>query len=75
MPASGVESCWISTFSGDCSLGAVGAAVEGGVSDGAVEVGDGVIRVQVSATLPLVGLFGPTGAMAAQGRAIDEESW
>ncbi len=36
---------------------------------------DGVISVQVSATLPLVGLFGPAGAMTAQGRAIDEESW
>ena len=36
---------------------------------------DGVIRVQVSATLPLVGLFGPTGAMTVQGRAIAEESW
>lgn len=36
---------------------------------------DGVIRVQVSATLPLVGLLGPAGAMTVQGRAIDEESW
>lgn len=41
----------------------------------AVQGPDGVIRVQVSATLPLVGLFGPAGAMTVQGRAIDEESW
>lgn len=41
----------------------------------AVQDADGVIRVQVTATLPLVGLFGPAGAMTVQGRAIDEESW
>ncbi|ATG51605.1 hypothetical protein CFK38_08755 [Brachybacterium vulturis] len=40
-----------------------------------VQGSDGVIRVQLSATLPLVGLFGPAGAMTVQGRAIDEESW
>jgi len=36
---------------------------------------DGVIRVEVSATLPLVGLLGPAGAMNVQGRALDEASW
>lgn len=41
----------------------------------AVQGPDGVIRVRVSATLPLVGLFGPNAAMSVQGRAIDEESW
>ncbi|WP_241237431.1 TadE/TadG family type IV pilus assembly protein [Brachybacterium saurashtrense] len=41
----------------------------------AVQGEDGVIRVQVSATLPLVGLLGPSGAMSVQGRAIDEEAW
>lgn len=41
----------------------------------AVQGEDGVIRVQVSATLPLVGLLGPSGAMTVHGRAIDEESW
>ncbi|MDN5898918.1 MAG: pilus assembly protein [Brachybacterium sp.] len=41
----------------------------------AVQDPDGVIRVRVSATLPLVGLFGPNAAMTVQGRAIDEASW
>nr|WP_164929971.1 TadE family protein [Brachybacterium faecium] len=41
----------------------------------AVRDGDGVIRVEVSANLPLLGLFGPAGAMTVQGRAIDEEAW
>ncbi|MGO2557241.1 TadE family protein [Brachybacterium sp.] len=50
----------------DGGLGAEATAVQGT---------DGVIRVQVSATLPLVGLFGPTGAMTVQGRSVDEESW
>lgn len=36
---------------------------------------DGVIRVRVSATLPLVGLFGPAGGLSGQGRAIAEETW
>lgn len=41
----------------------------------AVQDPDGTISVRVSATLPLVGLFGPAGAMTVQGRAIDEEAW
>lgn len=41
----------------------------------AVSGDDGVISVQVSATLPLVGMLGPAGGMTVQGRAIDEESW
>lgn len=41
----------------------------------AVQDEDGVIRVEISATLPLVGLFGPAGGMTVQGRAIDEEAW
>ncbi|HLQ79998.1 MAG TPA: TadE/TadG family type IV pilus assembly protein [Brachybacterium sp.] len=41
----------------------------------AVQDPDGIIRVEVSATLPLVGLFGPAGAMTVQGRAIDEAAW
>lgn len=36
---------------------------------------DGTITVRISATLPLVGLLGPTGALEATGRAIDEEAW
>lgn len=35
---------------------------------------DGTIRVRVSATLPLIGLFGPGGALSVEGRALDEES-
>lgn len=36
---------------------------------------DGAIRIQVEATMPLVGLFGPAGALSVEGRAIDEEAW
>lgn len=36
---------------------------------------DGTIRVTVHSTLPLVGLFGPSGSLTVEGRAIDEESW
>lgn len=36
---------------------------------------DGTIRVRVEATLPLVGLLGPSGAMSVEGRALDEEAW
>ncbi|MFC5296153.1 MAG: TadE family protein [Brachybacterium tyrofermentans] len=36
---------------------------------------DGTIEVEVSATLPLVGLFGPAGGITVDGRALDEESW
>ncbi|WP_114855893.1 TadE/TadG family type IV pilus assembly protein [Brachybacterium sp. YJGR34] len=41
----------------------------------AVEDEDGTIRVRVTATLPLVGLLGPSGVMSVEGRALDEESW
>jgi hypothetical protein len=41
----------------------------------ATQDADGTIRVEVSANLPLVGLFGPAGTLTVQGRAIDEESW
>lgn len=41
----------------------------------AVQDADGTIRVQVSATLPLLGLYGPAEGMSVQGRAVDEESW
>ncbi|MFC0674576.1 TadE family protein [Brachybacterium hainanense] len=36
---------------------------------------DGMIDVQVSATFPLVGLYGPAGAMTVDGRAIAEDRW
>lgn len=35
----------------------------------------GIIRVQVTATLPLVGLFGPSAGLSVEGRALDEEAW
>ncbi|MGO1226279.1 MULTISPECIES: TadE/TadG family type IV pilus assembly protein [unclassified Brachybacterium] len=35
---------------------------------------DGTIHVHVSATLPLVGLFGPGGMLSVEGRALDEDS-
>ena len=41
----------------------------------AVQEDDGTIRVQVDATLPLVGLIGPAGALSVEGRAVDEEAW
>ena len=34
-----------------------------------------VITVDVTATLPLVGLIGPAGGLSVQGRALNEESW
>lgn len=40
----------------------------------ATEGADGVITVHVTATLPLVGLFGPSGSLSAQGRALYEET-
>lgn len=46
-----------------------------GAESTAVQDTDGTIRVQVAATLPLVGLFGPAGAMTVEGRALDEEAW
>ncbi|WP_193636363.1 TadE family protein [Brachybacterium subflavum] len=39
------------------------------------EDGDGVIRVRVSASFPLVGLLGPAGTMHVDGHAIDEDTW
>lgn len=45
------------------------------VDSTAVQSTDGTIEVEVSATLPLVGLFGPAGALSVEGRALDEESW
>lgn len=41
----------------------------------AVQEPDGTIRVQVSARLPLLGLYGPAEGITVQGRAVDEESW
>lgn len=35
----------------------------------------GTIRVQVTATLPVVGLLGPAAALSVEGRALDEEAW
>lgn len=37
--------------------------------------GSGTIRVQVSATLPLVGMIGPSAGLQVEGRAIDESTW
>nr|WP_281065171.1 TadE family protein [Brachybacterium sacelli] len=45
------------------------------VEASAAESSEGTIRVEVRATLPLVGLFGPSGSLAVEGRAIDEETW
>lgn len=41
----------------------------------AAQDADGMIRVEVTATLPLVGLFGPAGSLRVDGRALDEEAW
>ncbi|MFC7376282.1 TadE family protein [Brachybacterium sp. GCM10030267] len=41
----------------------------------AVQDPDGTIHVEVTAELPLVGLFGPSAGLTVQGRSIDEESW
>lgn len=41
----------------------------------AVQGEDGVIDVRVRATFPLVGLYGPAGALQVHGRAIDEGTW
>ncbi|MEE1616937.1 TadE family protein [Brachybacterium sp. J153] len=41
----------------------------------AVQDPDGTIHVRVTATLPLVGLLGPSGTLAVEGRALDEEQW
>lgn len=35
----------------------------------------GTIRVEVTATLPVVGLLGPAAALSVEGRALDEEAW
>ena len=49
----------------------------GGIEADAVadQRSDGTIQVRVRATLPLIGLFGPAGALTVDGRAIDEETW
>lgn len=36
---------------------------------------DGLVTVEVEATLPLVGLLGPEASLHVEGRALDEESW
>lgn len=36
---------------------------------------DGLIRIEISATLPLVGMLGPGGTLHTDGHAIAEESW
>lgn len=36
---------------------------------------DGTITVEVAATLPLIGLIGPSGTLHVEGRAVDESSW
>jgi len=36
---------------------------------------DGTITVHIDARLPLIGLFGPSGAMSVEGRARDEAAW
>lgn len=36
---------------------------------------DGTIRVRIEATLPLVGLLGPSAGLQVEGRAIDESTW
>lgn len=48
--------------------------------DYAVEVdadknGEGVVRVRITATFPLIGLIGPSGTLHVDGHAIDEETW
>lgn len=50
-----------------------GSALE--VSAAASQDDTGMIRVQVTATLPLVGLLGPSAGLAVEGRALDEEAW
>ena len=36
---------------------------------------DGLVTVEVEATLPLVGLLGPEASLHVEGRALDEEAW
>ncbi|MGY5765976.1 TadE family protein [Brachybacterium sp. DNPG3] len=36
---------------------------------------DGTITVRISATLPLVGVLGPSAGLVVEGHAIDEGSW
>ncbi|MGO1285016.1 MAG: TadE family protein [Brachybacterium sp.] len=40
----------------------------------ATQSADGTIHVHVTAPLPLVGLYGPSGTLSVAGRALDEES-
>lgn len=41
----------------------------------AEESGDGEIRVEITATFPLVGLLGPAGTFTVDGHATDESVW
>lgn len=41
----------------------------------AEEDAEGVIRVRISASFPLVGLLGPAGTLHVDGHAIDEDAW
>ena len=36
---------------------------------------EGIVTVQVSATLPLVGMLGPGATLQVEGRALEEEQW
>lgn len=40
----------------------------------ATQESDGTIRIRITAALPLVGLYGPSGELSVEGRALDEES-
>lgn len=51
----------------------LGGAIEASAT--ATEAADGTITVEVTATLPLVGLFGPSQGLRVDGRAVDEEVW
>lgn len=41
----------------------------------ATQAPDGLIRIEISSTLPLVGMLGPGGTLHTDGHAIAEESW
>lgn len=45
------------------------------VSATASQTEGGLIRVDITGTMPLIGLYGPSGTLNVSGRAIDEESW
>lgn len=50
----------------------LGASYQADVS--AVEAPDGRITVEITATMPLVGLLGPSGTLRASGHAVDEDT-